>query len=103
MKLSIEHGDKRILRLLIIFWAVFSILAAVSGAGMYLFSIVVVGLFWLFSRLLLKSRWYVTQHVRYVNGEFKIFPFVQSLIILLAALLFIAFGFGLLALLDNAL
>jgi len=103
MKLSNAQRDKRILKILVPFGVIFSILAAMSGYGEFLFGLVVVGSLWLFSRFLLSNSWYVQQSLRHANGEFKLFPIIQLLIILPAALLCILLGFGLVAVLENAL
>jgi hypothetical protein len=95
--------DKRILKILVPFGVIFSILAAMSDYGEFLFGLVVVGTLWLFSRFLLSNRWYLKQSLRHSNGEFKLFPIIQLLIILPTALLFIFLGVCLVAVLENAL
>lgn len=103
MKLSNAQRDKRILKILAPFGIIFSILAAMSGEGEFLFGLVVAGSLWLFSRFLLINRWYVQQSLRHANGEFKLFPFIQLLIILPAALLSVFLGFGIVTVVENAL
>jgi len=103
MKLSNAQRDKRIIRILVPFGVIFSVLGAMSGYGEFLFGLVVVGSFWLFSRFLLSNRWYVEQSRRHASGDFKLFPIIQLLIILTAALIFIILGFGLVAVIESTL
>ena len=103
MKLSNAQRDKRIIRILVPFGIIFSVMGAISGYGEFLFGLVVVGSFWLFSRFLISNRWYVEQSRRHASGEFKLFPIIQLLIILTAALICILLGFNLVAVLENAI
>ena len=103
MKLSNSERDKRIIRILIPFGIVFSFVAAISGNGVFLFSLVSVGSFWLMSKALLRAQWYASSAQKYNEGEFRLFPLVQLLIIIPGAIACGLLGFSFTSLLENVL
>jgi hypothetical protein len=103
MKLSNSQRDKRIIRILIPFGIVFSLLAAMSGQSEFLFGFVVVGSLSLVSRLLIKTQWYTNSTLKHRQGSLKFFPITQLLIIIPLIIVCVALGFGVVEVFENVL
>ncbi len=103
MKLSNSQRDKRIFLILIPAGIIFSVLAAMSGDSMFLFTLISVGSLSVLANLVRKNNWYISSSVKDQGGSFRLFPLIQLAILVPVVVLCLGLGFLAVSMLEKSL